>query len=312
MKASRKALLLRAPAKGLAALLVLCCVACTRIAGPLDDEAPIDEAEVPWSLMTGWLVIQQPSLDGSLVLFDATAKTVTVISANRLLLNPALSPDRRIIAYTRVDGSFNEGIWGIPVTGDLVLCPRLSSEPCGLLLVDETDVDERGPAWSTGGRLAYFQGMSFYVDRVRAHNEGSVQRCCQGRIPAWAPDGTLVAYLDDDTPGLYRIDPDTKEVELLFADPDENTWLGDPAVSPDGSRLAYVRFLSGRPSEIWISMLDGTDARQVATGTLPVWSPDGKVIAFDFGTAVYLVEADGGERVFVANGGQPSWQPLEP
>lgn len=54
----------------------------------------------------------------------------------------------------------------------------------------------------------------------------------------------------------------------------------DPAVSPDGSQLAWVRAAGGRPA-LWVARLDGSEARVVAdlpAGSWighPSWSPEG-------------------------------------
>ena len=93
------------------------------------------------------------------------------------------------------------------------------------------------------------------------------------------------------------------------------TSVGDPRISPDGHRVAYVvtridEEANAYRTAIWVSSLDGSeDPRQLTTGTRadhsPRWSPDGRWLAFvsnrdgeDEKKAhgeLYVLPADGGE-----------------
>lgn len=75
------------------------------------------------------------------------------------------------------------------------------------------------------------------------------------------------------------------------------TWIGDPQVSPDGSRVAFVKVTvnekkDGYNTSIWTISTTGTDEpHRLTSGTRdasPRWSPDGKYLAF-----VRVTEKDG-------------------
>src|SRR5213596_3232411 len=66
-------------------------------------------------------------------------------------------------------------------------------------------------------------------------------------------------------------------------------WIGDPQVSPDGARVAFVRVTvnerkEGSNTSIWsVPMAGGEAPRQLTKGdhdTTPRWSPDGKFLLF--------------------------------
>jgi Tol biopolymer transport system component len=58
----------------------------------------------------------------------------------------------------------------------------------------------------------------------------------------------------------------------------------EPAWSPDGSRIAFVRYPNARHGNIWTMAADGTDRVRVTSGqdwdSTPAWSPDGERLAF--------------------------------
>ncbi|MEU4501903.1 S9 family peptidase [Streptomyces sp. NPDC024089] len=99
---------------------------------------------------------------------------------------------------------------------------------------------------------------------------------------------------------------------------------GDPALSPDGERVAYTLATQDAGNDrvirsIWEVRAGGGPARRLTHGpadTAPRWSPDGARLAFLRAGRLHLLSADGGEAVPVttpdrcqAGAGVPVWSP---
>ncbi len=115
--------------------------------------------------------------------------------------------------------------------------------------------------------------------------------------PSWSPDGRMIAFSQYD-PGtsLQKYSLKSGRIESLLQEDDA---YYDVKLSPDGSKIVYG---SGVRNHLWVrSLQDGSDRlitpeHERAFG--PIWSPDGKWIAFNFqGTlsiSIWIVSAEGG------------------
>jgi TolB protein len=125
-----------------------------------------------------------------------------------------------------------------------------------------------------------------------------------------------------------RLDGTGHELITLRADgthPHRFTWNhvadNDPTWSPDGKRIAWVRFAdvcNCGPSRLWIMNWDGSGRHPItpSDGTIverPSWSPDGRHIAFTRDERIFIINADGTDDHEIQpigdTGTGPAWSP---
>ena len=114
-------------------------------------------------------------------------------------------------------------------------------------------------------------------------------RALDFRKVAGGSETGLIAFINigEGQARLSTLRPDGTDVRVLTSGPYADS---QPAWSPDGTRLAFVRqrvehheSLGPTPGPIWIVRADGTGLVELTHGPFdrePTWSPDGSAIAF--------------------------------
>ena len=152
--------------------------------------------------------------------------------------------------------------------------------------------------------------------------------------PSWSADGTRIAFSHLGV--IYVVTADGSSLKPVVKPDPDLEWFSSPfspAISPDGSQVAYVQNSDSCKAnfDIFVSDIDGSYRRRLtdhaATDTNPVWSPDGSRIAFmsdreseghDFGFgsyAYFTVKADGSDLRKVSGSADlkerdpPVWSP---
>ena len=158
-------------------------------------------------------------------------------------------------------------------------------------------------AWAPDARsLAFVNGDRIFTISIDGSDLREVAR---GVFPTWTTDGEHIVFAS----GLYR-GPDL-DVAVIRVDGTGLRFLGRglyPDVSPSGDEVAY-----STPVGVFVQPLDGGARRLVVRdGFGPVWSPDGRFLAF-----TRYTDCSGGHgpcsgRVFVVpvKGGEP--RPIGP
>jgi TolB protein len=106
--------------------------------------------------------------------------------------------------------------------------------------------------------------------------------------PAWSPDGRKIAFVSrrDGRSHIYVMRPDGTGIRRLTdsaADDESPTW------SSDGRRIAFAR-----EDELFVVASRGGPARRIGHGVGgeardPAWSPNGKLIAYDYRPPGYSI-----------------------
>ncbi len=181
-----------------------------------------------------------------------------------------------------------------------------------------------GLSWSPDGRpLAFFnervwahgawdQGATsdLYVVNAVSRSRRLVFRNAQDTAQydpmaaSWSPDGSRLALTSTQaTFNIWLVAPDGRQKRLL----EDEAWK--PTWSPDGSTIAYEYFFGG----LWQVSPDGAGDRRLAVGGSPAWSPDGIQITYIRDGDVWVMSADGSNRIRLTHTpmeeSEPIWSP---
>jgi TolB protein len=225
----------------------------------------------------------------------------------------------RIIFSTAYSGKWD--LWSVGPDGK------------NLRQVTDTNDDEHSPAVSPDGKEILF------IDAKRAlwimNSDGSNRVKMPVPLgfyaqPTWAPGGDVTAFVK------YMVTP-TDESELWTIKRRKSQWTDlerisefppmrlYPSFSPDGTMLAYTQFRRDKVvdvvEEIGILVLGERKFKAITNANAdsfkPVWSPDGKQIAYTSNKAgnydIWILSLrDGKERRLTRHpgyDGEPTWSP---
>ena len=123
---------------------------------------------------------------------------------------------------------------------------------------------------------------------------------CAGDITPLAEEKTVP---HEDRWGIYRLDIDSQEIEIIYSSPDQ-IFTSSPRLDSRGERIAFAQKTGGSDDsnmEIYVVNVDGENLQRITDNDYfdlyPVWSPNDTQIAFlsrrNKDLDIYVMNADG-------------------
>jgi len=209
-------------------------------------------ADLAWGPDGVKLAFTSSSLGGPIRIANAGGGPTLRVTDGPFDHAPAWSPDGTKLAFTRaarVAGLDFVYVVGVDGAGLERLGPQGAS-----------------PAWSPDGRMLAFwqrneQGVVLSTFDLALGFVRTITRTFPSFSgpPRWSPDGKWLLVTICGSIGQCRLDvaaADGSEVDQLVSG-------GDPAWSPDGTRIAFVARRLCRGSSVWVVNVDGSRLRRI-------------------------------------------------
>jgi TolB protein len=183
--------------------------------------------------------------------------------------------------------------------------------------------DDYDLTWSPDGNLIAFVSNRdgneeiYLLDIERSISVNLTRNAAADYSPVWSPTGNQLAFVTDreGRSEIYLFDFDLQSLHNLTTYPYEDVF---PVWSPDGKQIIFISYYRGSDSvrDVYTVNIQTGETIQLAnldpkqleiSGPIvnPIWSPDGKLIAF-------FVRYDGRHKLFMMNADGTNLQSFNP
>jgi Tol biopolymer transport system component/DNA-binding winged helix-turn-helix (wHTH) protein len=266
---------------------------------------------VLFALIAIW-AIARPSPDTQLTRLEV----VPLIGSRGFQATPAFSPDGTLVAFRQSDGANDTGIHAAVVGVEKSI--QLTNDP-----------GDCCPNWSPDGRQIAFtrysdQFASIFTVPALGGTEHRVYRgpVSMGAALSWSPDGSVLAFsqggASDRTRSWISVLSLADSSTRTLTSPPAGSLDHEPAFSPDGAQIAFIRStVAGVSNDVFVMRAAGGEAKRLTFDNCPImgppaWTSDSREIIFSSNrgaaTGLWRISATGGAPRPVAGPvGQANW-----
>jgi Tol biopolymer transport system component len=202
---------------------------------------------------------------------------------------PSFSPNGRHLAYSargsEAGDSFHIWVRALPAGAPQQLtagagndvCPVWSPDGSGLAFLRETDEGGQYIVIPAAG------GSERKVTETATPEEGTTVRSAV----AWMRDGKSLVFVKAEEkrpPSIFAVSLENGAERQLTDPPADSPGDSNPAVSPDGQTVAFVRGIREEAADVWLCDANGKSLRQLTFNASPTrgvtWTPDGHDVVY--------------------------------
>ncbi len=240
-------------------------------------------------ILSAW-ALYRPSPDSQLERIEV----VPLVGLRGFQATPAFSPDGTLVAFRQSDGAHNAGIFAAVVGGQKSL--QLTGDP-----------GDCCPTWSPDGRQLAFiryseKDASIYTIPALGGTEHRVYRgpASMRAGLSWSPNSDALVFPEtnpaDSTRSVISLLSLSDSSTRALSSPPAGSLDHEPAFSPDGARVAFIRStIAGVTNDVFVMPAEGGRAKRLTFDNRPImgpptWTPDSREIVFssDRGVAIGL------------------------